>query len=817
MRLIKQGEGELVLPTVDELYTGNTDVWNGTLTFHGKLLGSSLWLNRHTALNSKGGLFRSIKADYNATIRPGGKDSIGVLTTDTLALGFGSRIQFDLSNELNVDKVNAKILTLETKTWSYGPKYLSPVFEFVIDTLKIGTYDLGVVETISGTLTNVILEGIGTEKKAWLTHTNSRLYLTISDIRQASSIVWNGKESALWDFAIAKNFTSTTDSTATSEYFVTGDKVLFDASSTRRSVSLKGALEADSIVVDGTGAYTFSGTGSIVGASKLIKRGAGTLTISTDNSYTGGTRLSGGTVVVTSLSNENLALGQLGGVNSIATKFIVENGATLQTSGTVTQGSPMQMLGDLGGVINNAGDFFVNKAIIGTKLTKKGSGWMKLNVSNSVDRLVIAAGTVQCIASAVPGKTVEFQGGTLLENTSTSYAIDVPKGMTGTQTLVNNASFTNKLTGGGVLTINCPVIAGSGWWATRTQIKGDWSLFEGTVNAVGSYGTSDPGPRFTLNAATGLPKGTLNIAATTTVQNTGKTFAIGTVTGTGKLGGWASFANDGGSGTNTWRLGNDKDWSWAGIVTANSNFIKTGTGKVSLSGTHDYTGNTIVEAGELTIVGNTVKLGTGSLTVKNGARLSGITGTGALSNSTYLFETGSTLQVGSSPTATIGKIDFGAKNVTVSKGAVVALGIYSTTSYTSLQNINKLTMDGTIRLQWTSWLPVAGDSITLFQNVLTFAGTPVLENMVVDASKGLYWDTADLATKGILRVTTVNGLNGTARTSKAYVKDGRIVVPGARTVRIYTMSGLPVDPGSALQSGSYLVIADGRTIKMQVE
>lgn len=818
MRLVKQGEGELILPAVEQLYTGNTDVWNGTLTFNGKLLGSTLWLNRHTTLNSNGGQFRCIKASYNATIRPGGKDSLGTITTDTLQLGFGARLQLDLTDTLTTDKINAKLLTIETKSWKYGPKYQAPVIEFVLPSIVIGTYDLGEVDTIVGSLSNLVIEGIGTSFKSSLSYSNKHLYLIISGIRDASAIIWNGNESAVWDFAQAKNFTSATDTAATTEFFVTGDKVLFDATASKRAITLKGNLEADSIIVDGTAAYSFSGTGSIVGASKLIKRGSGTLTVSTDNAYTGGTRISGGTVAVTSLSHANLALGQLGAVSTVASNFIVENGATLQTSGTVTQGSAMQMVGENGGVINNLGDFIVNRAISGTILTKKGSGWMKLNVNNNLDRLVITGGNVQCIASSLPGRTVEFQNGTLLENTSTGYTIHVPAGKTGTQTLVNNASYTNKLTGQGTLTINCPVIAGSGWFATRTRIQGDWSQFEGTINAVGSYGTNDTGPRFTLDAGTGLPKGTLNIAANTTVQNTGKTFTIGKVAGSGNLGGWASFANDGASGTNTWRLGNDANWSWAGIVTANSNFVKIGSGKVSLTGAHNHTGYTIVQTGQLFISGNAVKLGTGTLTVKSGATLCGVTGSGALSNSAYSFEAGSTLQVGASATATTGKIDFGGKNVTVAADAVIELGIFSKLIYTSLQNINKLTMNGSIRLHWSAWTPAPGDSIQLFQNVKTFAGTPVLENDVIDAEKGLYWDTTDLATKGLLRVKSINGLNQTkTQLVNTYVMDRKIVVPGVNNLRIYTIYGLRVDPASCLIPGTYIVVADGQTIKISVE
>ena len=53
-RLVKQGEGTLVLPDVEMTHRGNTDVWNGTLVFNGTMKQSSLWLNRHTSLRSAG-------------------------------------------------------------------------------------------------------------------------------------------------------------------------------------------------------------------------------------------------------------------------------------------------------------------------------------------------------------------------------------------------------------------------------------------------------------------------------------------------------------------------------------------------------------------------------------------------------------------------------------------------------------------------------------------------------------------------------------------------------------------------------------------
>lgn len=798
-RLIKQGEGELILPAVAMKHTGNTDVWNGTLTFDGTLLQSALWLNRHTTLNSKGS-FRSIKADYNATIQPGGKGTVATLTADTLKLGFGSRVEFDLKADLTSDQLAAKVLTLETKNWQYGPKYLTPVFAFNLSTgtkATIGKYLLATVAKLTGNIGNIVLEGLGTEQKAYLSLEDDKLYLVVEDVRKASAIVWNGNASTTWDFGLSENFTLMADPAANTEYFVTGDVVHFNNQATKTAITLKGELEPDSVIVDGSKNYTFGGSGALVGNTTLVKRGTGKLTVNTDNSYTGGTRISGGTVVVTSISNANQELGNLGGVNASASKFIIENGAELQTSGVITQGSPMQMVSAEGGVINNTNDFVVSKPIGGTVVTKTGGGWMKLNVNNTVTRMVIAAGTVQCVSCSTPAKTVEFQGGQLLENGSSSYAIEVPKGKTGTQTLVATATFSNKITGEGTLTINCPVVEGSGWNATRCQIADDFSQFQGTINAVATS-KKDSDPRWTLNTASGLAKGTLNIADNTTVQNTGKTFTIGKVTGNGKLGGYASFSNNGGSGANTWKLGNDQTWSWKGIITANSHFTKTGSGKVSLTGAHDYTGNTIVEAGELHISGNTVKLGTGSLTVKKGATLSGVTGTGALANSSYTISTGGTLQVGATATSTTGKLAFGGKNLTVSKGAVLQLGISSAKSYTTLADIAKLTMNGTLRLVLSnSYEPAVGDEFALFTDVATFAGTPELEDYVVDAEKGLYWDTTDLATRGILRVTDQVPVGIRALTSKQ------------QPTSIYDLSGRKVESGRVHQ-GVYIV--NGRKV-----
>ncbi|MBO4801479.1 MAG: autotransporter-associated beta strand repeat-containing protein [Bacteroidaceae bacterium] len=764
MRLVKQGDGILTLPAVNQTYTGPTDVWAGTLNFDGQLLQSDLWLNRFASLNSSGGAFRSIRMDYASTLRPGGEGTIGRIQTDTLALGFGSRVQLDLNVEGDshlADCIAVRGISIDVKNWKYGPQYLAPVFEFAVprtlttETLA-GRYLIAQgVKHLRGDLKSIIVEGLGTTLKSQLVQDGEDIYLEISGVRDAGYIVWTGAESTTWEFGGEANFLLNDDS-GTAETFVSGDCVLFGDNARKFTVSIKGDIVADSIIVDATKAYTFNGTGAIAGTSKLIKRGKGTLTIQNDNTYTGGTRLSGGVLAVTSLSNENQSAGNLGGVTTAAARFIIENGAELRTTAAVTMGSPMQMLSEEGGVINNSADYIVTKPIGGTVLTKKGSGWMKMNTASTLQRLIVAAGTVQCVNANKVAATLELQGGTYTENTGSSFTIYVPKGKSGTWNSANRASYTNRVTGEGTLTIYCEEEKGSGWFATRTQLGLDFREFQGTINATGR--SDDSGARWTLNTANGLPQGTLNIPAGLEVQNTGKTFAIGKLTGTGKLGGYASFSNNGGSGTNTWRVGNDADWSWGGTVTSNSKLVKVGTGKATFTGASDHTGATTVEAGTLHLTGN-ASLGTGPLTVQRGATLSGaLAASKNLANASVTVNVGATLLVGATETATTGQLGFGGKNVTLASGSLLCLGVgrcatASNTGGTSLQNIGKLTANATIRLHIPGNQDFhAGDSVLLWKNVTTVTGTPILESYVVSAEKGLYWDDQDLS-RGILRVT----------------------------------------------------------------
>lgn len=744
-RLVKQGDGILSLPKADFKHTGNTDVWAGVVNFDGTMLNSPLWLNRFAELNSNGGKFRSIKMDYDSKLRPGNADNKGTITTDTLALGFGSRIVFDIYGDITADNVNAKILTIETKDWKYGPEYLAPVFEFnnhATDGLSEGKYLLASFDKIEGNVEDIKLLGLDKSKKSYLQVENGKLYLVVNGLRDAATVVWTGCESNVWDVANQENFAI--GSSAEKSIFVNGDKVLFNDDATNKTITLNSEIEADSIIFDNTASYTLQGTGAITGNTVLVKRGSGFATIHTANSYTGGTRISGGTLSVNALSNSIDATGNLGAPVALATKTIIENGATLRATAAVNMGSPIRFESEEGGIIDAAATFTAQKVLAGTQLTKKGAGSLVITTNNtSLNKLVVVAGNVTNSGSTTPAKAVELQGGSLTEGGSTSYPISVVKGKSATWTLANRNSYSNKITGAGTLTIYCPLVNGGSWMAPRTPIKCNMSEFEGTIKP--SVPSNDT--RFTLDNSYGLPKGTMDIDEKIVVQNSGKTFAIAKVTGKGALGGLVDFGN-GVSGSNVWKVGDDTNYRWSGRVTGDgTQFVKVGTGKLTVDGNWDNTGTVKISEGEFVITSGK-SVGTGSLVVDAGATFSGVTGLSALKNSSYTVN--GIIRPGAYVNATSGKMLFGGKNVTISSTGKYVVYRASTSNCT-MEDINTLTINGTVELNFaSSYTPKDGDVITLW-DATTFKGTP---KWVLPAlTGGLGWDMSHIS-EGKLVITS---------------------------------------------------------------
>ena len=779
MRLVKQGDGILNLPAVKNTYSGNTDIWAGTVNFDGELTSSRVWMNRFAELNTSGVYGRSIEMNYASILRPGGEGTKGVMSCDSLIAGFGARVVFDLySDGLESDMVKASVLKIGTKNWKYGPEFLAPVFEIAghhaegETMLAEGKYRLMEVGEISGDISDIIIKGVSGQK-ATLEYEDGVLYLVVEGIRDPEPIIWTGTESNVWNFANAENFVSVTGD---KEIFVEGDKVTFDDNASKFSVEISGDLPADSIVFDNTKAYTLTGQGAITGNAVLVKKNTGKVTITNDNSYIGGNHIVGGTVSVSSLSNANQAKGNLGGVTTNAAKFTIEDGGTLVTTAAVTCGSPIKLAGTDGGVINNSADFNMNKAFSGTKLTKKGSGWLKLYAANSsLTTLSVTSGTVESTVD-VPAKNVEMTGGTLNFDGNGTTIITVPEGKSATVNCYGDRSTYNlTLKGGGNVTMYYPLVKGSGWYATRAAFNGNWSAFEGTVKVTG---VADDG-RFCLNNATGMPKGTFNIPAGYELQNSGKTYKIGQVTGGGSLGATCTFSSSANNTPNTWVVGNDDtNFTFDGKVVSNANFQKIGACKMTVKGAWANTGTVAINAGELHLSTGAV-LGTGSLTIAKGAILSGATSTGSLSN--FKYTVNGTIQVGTLATSTSGILQFGGKDVTFNDGSTLLLGVNKCATATangcaSIKNIGTLTMNGCIELFVTSGTKLAvGDSIRIFDEVSKFVGNPTFK-----FPAGYTFDTSRIG-EGLLFVALIDGVESVSDEQKRSDSDS------------YNLQGIKVD------------------------
>ena len=87
-----------------------------------------------------------------------------------------------------------------------------------------------------------------------------------------------------------------------------------------------------------------------------------------------------------------------------------------------------------------------------------------------------------------------------------------------------------------------------------------------------------------------------------------------------------------------------------------------------------------------------------------------------------------------------------------------------------------------------------GDYIELWKDVTTVTGTPVLdsESVVINAERGLYWDTTDIA-KGLLRVAydptvSIRGIAASDIATPVYTLDGRRVTQ-PRSGHVYIING----------------------------
>ena len=527
MRLVKQGDGKLILPNVTETYSGPTEVWAGTLSFDGRMENSTVWLNRFAALESDGGSFKKkITMDYGSELRPGSNGKTGALEAEEIWMGFGSRIVFDVMSDGSADCVKANQLHIEKKDWQYGPKYAAPVFEIVRHgEIAEGKYLLMEASEIQdNSLDDIVLEGVDGLKTSLL-YENGKIWLNVEALRAAGSIVWNGGEDGIWDFANTENFIS---AEGAKDIFVTGDEVTFSDEATQTNVIINEDVSPKSVIFNNdTKDYKLSGEGCIIGDASLTKNGAGKLTITNTNKLTGGVVIKEGTLEVAALANADGAeYGALGGVDNTIT---LESEGALAIKDNVVTTQQLSFANGGGSVDVSSGKKFTANGSMSqsgkSSLRKEGNGTLTIGGSVKLDTLVINKGVVQGgeigDIHQYPSVIV-LNAGTLKDpdniySYSTNRAtVIVSEGKTATWTLDARCNYTGRLLGSGALTVNVTNV--------RSAMQGDWSEFSGTLNfaktKTGSYE-----PQIIWDNTKGLGKATV----TGEFDNNGKDVTIGTL------------------------------------------------------------------------------------------------------------------------------------------------------------------------------------------------------------------------------------------------------------------------------------------------
>ena len=770
MRLVKQGDGTLVLPNVTQTYTGKTDVWAGTLQFDGIMESSPVWLNRFAELNSNGGNFKGgIKADYGSVIRPGGKENIGTLTTSSLDLGFGARVVFD-AKDGNVDKLVAAKMSIEKKTWENGPQYSTPVFEFATAPAP-GTYVLAEVGELTGKLSDVVVEGLAGHKFA-LEYKDGKIVLNISDTRDSESSVWTGDKGSVWDLMSTENFSSS------DKLFVTGDELTFNDDASTTDVNLAEDVTPGNIFFKNNNKdYSLAGKGSILGEGSLNVEGTGTVNIKNTNKYSGGTNIKGGILAPATLANkEGLEFGSLGSADNTIT---LSNKGTLKVASGMTASHPI-VLGENGGTINNTGTLILNGGIIranGGKnrdLYKTGTGTLQLNCDADFDVLYINQGTVYDFQDAhFSGKTIVLNGSkvvfqasnSIYSSNSDNVNIDVPKGKSGIWYPDGRCDYTGKLTGEGTIDIY-------GTWI-RCPFKGDWSEFAGTINAKrGNKNAYEP--VFDFNNSYGIPLATLNVDSRFTKDyafcTNGKSFAIGALTGSGYISNGGYF----GTGTNTLTIGGkNTNFEFKGSING-SHVVKNGTGVWTISSE-----NVLANAKSLKIVDGAVKLNKAAATTSmTSPTITYVQDAGELRGLGYVYGVnvlaGGTLRAGAnaaiSQTNNTGIITL-ARNLNVEEGG----NIYVNKTKTDPEYVNPRTgtitqnwaffkvggnaiINGTVNVTYKStWTPKVGEFVKVLECAGTISGNPTFNLQELPA--GMQWDTSKFLTEGLIYVDKATGIN----------------------------------------------------------
>ena len=514
----------------------------------------------------------------------------------------------------------------------------------------------------------------------------------------------------------------------------TGDGEWLIAPATDETITLSEATPKTAVVVRSDAHVTLAGAGYISGAASLNKTGNGTLTVASNQQYEGASVLHKGTWEFSTLKNGGEASG-LGKSMEFAQNWVMAGGTYKYTGSSTATNRSARLYDATTFAIDNASTVVtMNGSFEGQgDLTVDGKGQLLVNAANffSFDgHVVLKGGEVRLATKDISDKGIGSaskmvaQGGKFSSvgkneaNVTYSFPIEVVPGTTSTIEIDRWSTSKNTVTGSGTLQWGVCYL--------REYIEGNWDNFTGKliIKPFGNYGNNR---QFAIRNNVGIRNATIELKSGAAINGAKNqsTYYIGGLSG--ESGSKLSGFNVKAKGEGTWVVGGaNTNETFNGVIDNNdqagshpgtTSIEKQGTGEWRLTGANVYSGTTKVNGGTLIVNGK--HTGTGAVTVAAAAKLAG---KGTLAAATTV---NGTLLVGDTLATDKGLTFSGGLKL----GSAAVLQLNDAMAETKYYD---------------------GDEIQAFTGTVTGTFAKIVPET---PGEGQTWDTTDLYTKGILKVS----------------------------------------------------------------
>jgi autotransporter-associated beta strand protein len=522
---------------------------------------------------------------------------------------------------------------------------------------------------------------------------------------------------------------------------ISGGSLSIGDGGTSGSITGSIAVNSGNLIFNRSNDLTYGG--SISGSGAVTKAGSGVLTLGGSNSYAGGTTLAGGTLSIANDGN----LGNLSG-------DVAAEGGHLRVTSTHFTPRDFTLTDGLNIEVVLSATYTLNGLILGSEpLTKLGSGTLVINGNNvDVNDKVVQAGTLQIGSGGSSGVLT----GNVLNNATLTFnrSDDVNYGGTisGTGTLVKQ--------GAGKLTLS-----GTNFYSGTTQIG------NGTLQ-ISSDANLGAGPLL-------IQGSTLQVAAT---HSSIRPVSI--------------------QGSAVMEIDDGVVYSANGPISSTGNLVKSGPGRLVLSGNNFYAGSTSVTNGILSIAAdNNLGSSGGGVTISD-ATLQ-VTGSHSTNRDFSL--------VGNAEFEIVGGITYAINGHVGSSGSLIkngggTLSLSDVNSYSggTIVNSGTLAVDS-LNVLSTGDLMIAGGSVAV-------AGAAVIGQLGTSGPSNVSIDGGDLTTAAD-RDTTI-GAQGLVSMNAGVVNtrrlnilfDGRLIGSGDVDAAILA------DTGSAMMAAADLSLGDASAV-----